>query len=107
MTKIANNPGITKIPTVDQPLPQKGVAKEPAAKPAAVATGIAAVEGDEAGLAAAVSADKLLALTLDDGPDPQTTPRILDVLARYEARQPAERPWAPPVALLPLRFRPA
>jgi peptidoglycan/xylan/chitin deacetylase (PgdA/CDA1 family) len=30
--------------------------------------------------------EPVVALTLDDGPDPQTTPRILDVLARYEAR---------------------
>ena len=30
--------------------------------------------------------EPLVALTLDDGPDPQTTPLILDVLERYEAR---------------------
>ena len=30
--------------------------------------------------------EPLVALTLDDGPDPQSTPLILDVLERYEAR---------------------
>jgi peptidoglycan-N-acetylglucosamine deacetylase len=29
--------------------------------------------------------DKLIALTFDDGPDPQWTPRVLDVLARHNA----------------------
>ena len=30
--------------------------------------------------------DPILALTLDDGPDPSTTPRILDLLLEYDAR---------------------
>jgi peptidoglycan-N-acetylglucosamine deacetylase len=32
------------------------------------------------------SAEPLVALTIDDGPDPLTTPRILDQLRRYDAR---------------------
>ncbi|THF79600.1 polysaccharide deacetylase family protein [Cohnella fermenti] len=30
--------------------------------------------------------EKLIALTFDDGPDPKTTERILDLLAKYEAK---------------------
>lgn len=39
-------------------------------------------------LASIVSADApgLVALTYDDGPDPQVTPRLLDILAAHEAR---------------------
>jgi peptidoglycan/xylan/chitin deacetylase (PgdA/CDA1 family) len=34
-----------------------------------------------------IETDRLVvALTIDDGPDPMTTPAILDVLARYRAR---------------------
>lgn len=30
--------------------------------------------------------DKIIALTLDDGPDPRSTPKILDILNQYDAR---------------------
>lgn len=30
---------------------------------------------------------KLVALTFDDGPDPTTTPQVLDILAKYQAKE--------------------
>jgi len=37
-------------------------------------------------LPAAAAAQRQVALTLDDGPDPEVTPRVLDLLARHGAR---------------------
>src|SRR5436305_13260897 len=61
-------------------------AKVPGVAPAAVTQGAAVQRITPDGtVTSRPMPAKTIALTFDDGPDPQWTPRILDVLARYHA----------------------
>lgn len=54
--------------------------------PAAVARGGPVIDAQPGTVRSVAPAERTIALTFDDGPDPTWTPRILDVLARHDVR---------------------
>src|SRR5687768_240443 len=66
--------------------PQAQAPEVEPAIPAAVAEGGPLIRFDGAGPQSRSLPAKQIALTFDDGPDPVWTPRILDVLAKQQAK---------------------
>src|SRR5215211_6897885 len=63
----------------------KNAVLDPSAAPDSVASGGPVVRTDGTNTQTARLPSKTIALTFDDGPDPEWTPKILDVLAKHGA----------------------